>query len=210
MGLYVGNTKYKLMVGGARATFIVEPMPYDYQVEWLGTNGNVVFNTGYVPNTYDLYINGKMYYVGYTDTSSWLSWFAAYTNEQASTYRIIRNSTSNTQVLLYNGRVAGGGGVSAPVTQNAIHTFEFTPTTLKINNNSYSFTKSGNANTGNLTIFSAKFKGRVYYFQLKKGDEFKLDLIPVVKDGVGCLYNKVNGDIFYNTSTGTITLGPMI
>ena len=137
MALYIGNTKYKPIVDGNKATFEIKPIPYDYKVEWIGTNGNVTFNTNYVPNTYDLYINGKMYYIGYTDSSSWLAWFTAYTNEQASTYRIIRNSTTNNQVLLYNGRVAGGGGVTAPVTQNAIHTFEFTPTTLKINNNTY-------------------------------------------------------------------------
>lgn len=187
---------------------VEEPLPYDYEVEWLGSNGNVNVPTNFTPNTYDLYINGKIYYNGYVDTTSYVSWYSAYTNEQSSTYRVLRSASDNTKVLIYNGRVAGGGGISVNVSIGSIYTFEFTPTTLKWNGTSYSFEHSGNVNTGKLSLFSGKFKGRFYYFQIKKGDEMLFDLIPVVKDGVGCFYNKVNGDFLYNTGSGSLEAGP--
>lgn len=211
MALYSGNIKYKAMSGSSKASLVaVHTLPYDYEVEWLGTEGNVRFFTNYIPNTYDIYINGKMYYAGYTNSTAWASWFSAYTNEQASTYRIIRNNTGNTSVLMYNGRVAGGGGMNATVALNTLYTFEFTPTTLKLNDYSVTFTKSGNANTNKLYILGPQYKGRLYYFQLRKGDQMMLDLIPVVKDGVGCLYNKINGEFIYNDLAGTVSIGPRV
>lgn len=208
--IYLGSNRYRMMAGSVESSFVVDSKPYDYEVEWIGTNGNVIFNTFFVPNTYDIYINGKMYYAGYTTNTSWTAWFTAYTNEQASTYRIIRNNTSNTSVLMYNGRIAGGGGMSTTVALNTLYTFQFTPTNLKLNNYSVNFTKSGNANTSVLTIFSNQFKGRLYYFQLRKGDQLVLDLIPVVKDGVGCLYNKVTEEILFNRQSGTVLVGNKI
>lgn len=198
------------MNGGQRSTFVVEKKPYDYQVEWIGTDGNVLFNTGFVPNTYDITIKAKMYYVGFTNNTSWPAWFAAYTDENASTYRIIRNGTSNTAVLMYNGRKAGGGGVSCNVTQNTLYNIEFTPTQLKLNNFSSNFTKSGNVNTATMKIFSTQFKGRMYYFQMYKNGELVVDLIPVVKDNVGCVYDRVSKILLYNTLTGTVLIGPTL
>lgn len=210
MGLYIGNTRYKVMSGTQRSTFITEKRPYDYAVEWIGTNENVYFDTGFVPNTYDITIKAKLYYVGYTDGTSWISWFSAYTNETSSTYRIIRNRASNTSILMYNGRQAGNGNVSVNITQNTLYEIEFTPTRLRINNASYTNSMSGTPNSRSMQIFNPRFKGRMYYFQMYKDDELVMDLIPVVKDNVGCIYDRVSENIINNSLTGTVLIGPKV
>lgn len=37
-----------------------------------------------------------------------------------------------------------------------------------------------------------------------------LDLIPVIKDSIPCMYDKVSGELFYNQGTGQFIAGPVI
>ena len=50
--------------------------------------------------------------------------------------------------------------------------------------------------------------GRVYNFKIMDGNAVVRDFIPVRKDGVGYLYDKVSGQLFGNAaSSGAFTFG---
>ena len=184
--------------------------PYDNEVDWIGTNGNVYIPTDFIPNTSDLTFTGKFYFGGYTDSTQWAAWWSAYTNEQASTYRVIRSSNSNTQVRLYNGVRAGGGGTTVSASVGDVCEFTFTPTQYVWNGTTYSHGSDGSVNTGVLQIFSQKFIGRMIgHFRIYKGNTLIRDYMPVVKNGVGYIYENISGRLYANIGTGTVLYGSL-
>lgn len=50
----------------------------------------------------------------------------------------------------------------------------------------------------------------VFFFQIYDLDSLVLDLIPVVKSGIGCMYDKVSGKLFFSEGTGSFTFGKKI
>lgn len=53
-----------------------------------------------------------------------------------------------------------------------------------------------------------KWNGRIYAVQITQGTEIIMDLIPVRVGNVGYMYDKVSGNLFGNSGTGSFTLGP--
>ena len=183
-------------------------LPYDTEIEYLdfGNNGTNAIDTNVVLSTYDITIKTKIYYSGYSSSGNYLSWFSAYTNEQSDTYRIIRNSNSNTQVLVHNGTRSQGQGTGVSVQLNTLYTIEIYPTYITMNNVQTVFDKNGhgNKNTGSMKLTRMRY----YYFQVIKGNDIILDLIPVRIDTTGYMYDKVSKQLFANTGTGSFVLGP--
>ena len=62
------------------------------------------------------------------------------------------------------------------------------------------FAGSGSSNT--------KWSGRIYYVKITQGNEIIMDLVPVRRDQVGYLYDKVSGKLFGNSGKGNFILGP--
>lgn len=54
---------------------------------------------------------------------------------------------------------------------------------------------------------STGLKARIYSCTVKEGDTLLRNFIPVRKDGVGYLYDKVSGELFGNAGTGSFALG---
>lgn len=48
----------------------------------------------------------------------------------------------------------------------------------------------------------------VFSFQIKEVNQIILDLIPVRKNGIGYMYDKVSGQLFGNAGTGQFIIGP--
>ena len=66
--------------------------------------------------------------------------------------------------------------------------------------NAYIFSMSGNAPA----CENAKMK--LYYCKIWNGETLKRDYIPVLdKEGIACLYDKVDGKYYYNQGTGTFS-----
>lgn len=185
-------------------------LPYDAEIEYLESNGTQQIDTLYVPKGYDNTIETKITYLGYSNTNSWLNWFSAYVNEETDTYRIIRNENLDTQVLVYNGNKPSKGGIKIDVTVGTDYDLKLYPSYLLVNGTMYNFTTlRGNENTNTLHLFGGKgTKIRMWGFKLTKGTTVILDMIPVRKDGVGYMYDKVSGKLFGNVGTGSFTLGP--
>ena len=53
MGLYVGNTKYKVMSGSDKSS-LISPFPYDSEVEYLQFTGTQSIDTGIVLSATDI------------------------------------------------------------------------------------------------------------------------------------------------------------
>ena len=53
--------------------------------------------------------------------------------------------------------------------------------------------------SGNMRMFSAAFSA---------SDGKQFDMIPVRKDGVGYMYDRVSGELFGNQGTGAFLIGP--
>ena len=49
--------------------------------------------------------------------------------------------------------------------------------------------------------------GRIYYCKIWKDGALVRDFIPVVKDNVGYLYDKIGGELYANRGTGSFTYG---
>ena len=209
MGIYVGDKRYAPYIGDKRRRYMgSKSLPYDAEIEYLdfGNDGTNVIDTNVVLSTYDITIKTKIYYSGYSSSGSYQSWFSAYTNEQSDTYRIIRNGSSSSQVLVHNGTRAQGQGNGVSVQLNTLYTIEIYPTYITMNNVQTVFDHNGhgNKNTGSMKLVRMRY----YYFQVIKGNDIILDLIPVRIDTTGYMYDKVSKQLFANTGTGSFVLGP--
>lgn len=54
-------------------------------------------------------------------------------------------------------------------------------------------------------------RGRLYYYQVFMNNRVVLDMVPVVnQSNVACMYDKVSGQCFYNSGTGSFITGPVV
>ena len=60
------------------------------------------------------------------------------------------------------------------------------------------------------TSFFTHLKCRKISFKLIIDEEVVRDMIPVRKGNIGYMYDKVSGQLFGNSGTGSFTLGPDI
>lgn len=207
--------------GGGGSHGIIPPapepeLPYDYEVEYISNEqfpGNVFIDTlidGQNPN---LIINSKIRIKGgfglyqYVFLSNIYDIDNAFVNYMLSGYQqnpvnlffipyskvykfIERNSVLMNSIL--------------DVSLNAVTQI------TSINGQLYTTEKATNkVNTGTIKLFSPYETGYsifdVFSFQIYDLDTLVLDLIPVVKSGVGCMYDKISGNLFFAEGTGSFT-----
>lgn len=181
---------------------------YDAEIEYLESTGTELINIDIILNDYNNTIETKITHLGYLGNLAYSSWFSSYTDENSNAYRIIRNNTSNTSILVYNGRKAGGGGTTFSINVGNTYNIKLYPTYGTINNTNIAYSSSkGNQNKNSLKLFNHT-KERIYYFKIIKEDTVILDLIPVRIGSVGYMYDKVSDTLFGNSGTGSFILGP--
>ena len=179
-------------------------LPYPL-ADYVGTNGWVYFDTGYVPTGANIRIKTRFFYRWYVDNTSWVNWYGAYTGESVETYRIIRNGSSNTQVSYCNGSEANTSGQRL-FNINYGETYDIDANKNHITINGViknDGAHSNTVNTGTLKIFSSPFSGRCYYMQIYDNDILVVDLVPVVYNNVGCFYDKVRKLLITPIGKGT-------
>lgn len=99
---------------------------------------------------------------------------------------------------------------------NTIYNIQFGNNTIQWNNNTFNIGYTGDNFTSIeplalLGTYDGNYLslGRYYFLKLKdENGQLVLDLIPVRKDGVGYMYDKVSGQLFGNAGTGSFILGP--
>jgi hypothetical protein len=175
--------------------------PYDAEVEYLEFSGTQYINTNIVPSynlPFEIRINS-------TSTASNVTIFGVMNDWHNNNYRL----------MYYNnyGRFVAGNAVQLASLKTGDYVVKYDGSnTVLVNNTSYSISPSSNStslklyigannNAGTANYF---FKGKLYY--CKFGD--LLDFIPVKKNNVGYLYDRVSGELFGNSGSGSFILGP--
>lgn len=185
-----------------------EPLPYDYEVEYLvGTNSTYI-DTGVVLDSTDK-VNLKFTMTDY----SGLYWPVFGYFGDSTTFYIQGGSGNNTSILFSYGSTTkitvSTQGQQRPYTA-----------TVSINNGDISVAESGAHRTftasfvGTQTAWYGRGRGvnaygggRHLYRLIVDG---KCDLVPCVKDGVPCFYDQVSKSFKYNSGTGSFVAGPRI
>lgn len=182
------------------------PCPYDAEVEYLQSSGTQFINTGIVPtNTTGLYIDMQKttssdgHYMGVRETSGntrlLIGASSTYYYGWGDWWRFSGTGNNNRHVItlnFYNSRITDFDNGLA----KNLATLRFTPT-LPI----YIFKANDAAST------TTPRACKIYAAKITSADTLVRDFIPVRKDGVGYLYDKVSGELFGNAGTGDFIIG---
>lgn len=208
MGLYVGNTKYKVMSGSDKSS-LISPFPYDSEVEYLQFTGTQSIDTGIVLSETDIVEIDAKFNSGVTKNYNQLISSIG----SSSSYVFLRLTKAGTT---YYARY--GATTSSTVTADTPfdrHVFKLKKSELyedgvKILTLSYNSMPSANAIIGAVASNTCLI-GNVYELIIydSLGEE-RIHLVPVRKGTAGYLYDKVSNQLFGNSGTGNFVLGPDI
>ena len=118
----------------------------------------------------------------------------------------------------------GNGWKNIKKVDNEIHIFDISGNgIIRLDDDTYNINNEGNTNNTSssfkcpysLLLFAANDHGikysdqfRIYSCQIYENNILLFDLIPVKKNGVGYLYNKVTNQLLSNSGSGNFILGP--
>jgi len=201
---------------------------YDAEIEYLESTGTQYIDTNIIPNEntgiriYSIHGNyTDKYAVGLrnnTNATRWCighkdhEWYCGYgdviyifntindgINEYEEKQRIVTdlceislNYMNNKKAKVYNLMSTNTYEVNLPE-------LSFIP--------SYTIRLFG---TSGVNATYTKWDGKIYGVKISQGTNLIMDLIPVRKDGVGYMFDKVTKRLFGNNGTGTFILGPDI
>jgi hypothetical protein len=182
-------------------------LPYDAEVEYLESTGTQWIDTGFVFNssTDDVKVDFAL-----LDGSRYKWCFGSH---EANAYCAVGsgNGTNARNVAYGDGRtqVADSYFVNNQCLFQADSSGAYLASTKIRNGQSFSATKS--IYLFNLNIVSSgdyKSSTRIWRFSATRNGVLVRDLIPVRKDGVGYMYDRVSGQLFRNQGTGSFVIGP--
>lgn len=185
------------------------PLPYDAEVEYLEASGAQYIDSGINADS-DLAIFFK-----FALTSTEINQNMGVLKVDGSTYTRHHFSVAGSTTKIYYW-LNTSQFLNKNVDTNA-HTLGYNGTTRKVLYDGTSYNApSGSWDTElNYWIFARNSNGaaitytkmKIYFFQMNKNGSQVRDFIPVRKDGVGYLYDKVSGQLFGNLGSGSFTYG---
>ena len=185
----------------------VKGLPYDAEVEYLESDGTQYINTGVIPtNTIGveigiLYSNNKCgfisggnkwqyeFYIGRADNS------IIFNTNTSQGLRISKGNSFVDSMHVYkydNGscyiddELVGTNSPNIPSTSRTLCVFCY----------------NRSSGHGEFTV------GKLYFLKITINGVLQRDLIPVRVGQVGYMYDKVSGNLFGNSGTGSFILGP--
>lgn len=185
-------------------------LPYDAQVEYLQSSGTQYINTGKVPDaSTGIYVEltrtktGDSYCCGLRDTSGNTRWLIGTNNTY--TYKGWGGYGNNITIAhgiaklnyLNSGKWEAKQIDAANFTSYNLGELPFTP-----QNEIRLFGSAG------VSASYTKWSGRIHAVKISQGSDIIFDFIPVRKDGVGYMYDRISGNLYGNNGTGSFTLGP--
>lgn len=177
------------------------PLPYDYEVEFLESTGEQRIDTGILPSTScDFSLDVEV--VATTNTDSCLfcastTWafgkLGLFYTKNLEMYYLIRGAAWSINLSRHVFRVnAGDLYQDGQLKYDAEIPLSAIDTTLKLISDG----------TG-----GRKCICRIYSFKYVDQDT-RMELIPVVKDGIGCFYDVISETVLYNQGSGQFIIGP--
>ena len=180
-------------------------MPYDAVISYIESSGTQYIDpdvlsgnaTDITMRMHILVADANKRLVGSSNTS-----FEYYLSSSSKLSVRSNNAAKNST------KTPGTGGQHTYRISNATNYFYYDST-------SYSFTHNGTSYQGaslylliRPSASSTGINARLYSCTIKEGDTLLRNFIPVRKDGIGYLYDRVSGELFGNAGTGSFTLGP--
>jgi hypothetical protein len=180
------------------------PLPYDAELEYLESTGTQWIDTLIQPTTG----YGFELYGGFTNFSNneffgggkdWSNGLGICTHQQNS-YGIIVGTTevctiSANNNVMHQFRVNTDGTVYVDNTYQGVSSTTFPEYTYTMNIFRHSATKVPQSE-------------KIYYCKIFNNEGLVFDGIPVRKDGIGYMFDKVTNQLFGNNGTGEFILGP--
>lgn len=217
----LGVTPFFRGGGGSHGVIPPSPepvLPYDYEVEYLEVNsetGFVFIDTKFILDSF--FSLEALFNIQSFSSGSYNVLFSNGDGLSAVSYGIYRNGSSDADFCIkWNSNYSGQDvSLTAPFNIPLFIEIDGVSKTVTFNNITKGITNiSSMHNSSSLKLFSpvnsrivyAKF----YYMKINNGDIPVLHLIPVVKDSIGCVYDKVSGKILEPQGGGRFTLGKKI
>ena len=179
--------------------------PYDYEVEYLDSSGTQYIDTG-VGEGYDSTLLNIQCDFQHLTTSGDYRWVIFDSCDDNSYMGIQRNG-----VFCY---IGGSQNKGVGTITNLKRTYHFDGYIEGIGNKAY--TRNSCTLTNTIRLFGMRSISncescRIWFFRITYNNTIVRDLIPVVdKQGVGCMYDKVSKQLFYNQGTGNFIVGPRV
>lgn len=183
-------------------------LPYDAEIEYLQSSG-----TQYID--INIFGNGLLEYeIKYLWTSGDYKYvLGAQESDSVNRFSLMTGTWSNRRIYYNNGGSSNekyytitAAEQAAPIISRKVYYDIFLNTARKGYFSAVTYTTPVTISVfakHQGTTYGYGFVGRLYY--LKIGN---LDLIPVRVGQVGYMYDKVSGELFGNSGTGSFTLGP--
>ena len=180
------------------------------QVEYIESTGTQWIDTGITPVAATFGFEGR-FTVLQTGTEAAGFMGCRYSNT-ARRYNIFyQNNGLRIDII-------GTTGITYAVKQGNILTLKLTSDKMYCGVNRYSRTLEADGTNhfylfnmlDNTAPFSTAAKQRLHWLKIYNGSTTVRDYVPVVKDGVACLYDKISQTYFYNGGTGNFIAGPVV
>lgn len=212
MGLYVGNTKYKPIVGGVG--YKVVKLPYDAEVEYLESSGTQYIDTGILPDG-----TTKVELRGVFEYSAGTARFGSRAGDTSLQFDVIAGSDNKVRIDFGTGTYANSRWTVGQHIVSAIIIDALTKkATIEYGGNidTHTYTSSFSSQSSYpLTLFAFNSAGNILLasdmtvssFRCWKSSVLIMDMIPVRVGTTGYMYDKVSGQLFSNAGTGSFILG---
>lgn len=187
-----GAIRRRTMGGG-------NPLPYDREVAWLQGDGVAYINTG-IKSARTVQI--KIHVVDYFSTSYGGKWlFGGRVSSSNGQFGFFINGTNFNVYIAWS---ANQYAFNHCTTYPSECDIEMKLNSLKIGNTSHTFSGSSFTGTQPIHIYGLNNNGtniangnyKIGAIYITNGST-TLDLIPVVKNGVGCFYDRLSGTFYY-------------
>jgi hypothetical protein len=185
--------------------------PYDAEVEWLQSDGDQYFDTGF-KHTQNTRIACKLEHVGTMQTYSYP--FGSLGGASGSNKLFTACVNGSSKLATYYGT---GTAHAFNISGSGVHTFDLAKNVHKVDNSTYTFSSRTFTSEYNTTIFGvtsydgsfvgSKVVVRFYYFQIYDNGVLVRDFVPVKDNGVGYMYDKVSGNKYANAGSGAFLFG---
>lgn len=191
-------------------------LPYDAKIEYLQGDGASYIDTGIVDK--GQYKIVAQLSCTWPTTSGQFTFIYGCCEGWSSKARVARIQQGSYFYLWYNDTEKS----SAKFTQTFFY-IEDIPTAFNVNGSAlWSRSSATNDNTRSIYVFACSYGDRAnfgnnaassaslkyYNFKVYNGNTLLINLIPVRVGTVGCMYDKISGNLFYNQGTGNFVLGP--
>ena len=196
-----GNVMSLTLQKVSQPSFAIPVLPYDAEVEYLLSSGTQYIDTLIQPNQ---------------DLSVEIKW----KNEtnQNSKYLFGSGTSTTNCIRAYIGDSSfwrfGGGYKSFSTNDTTERTAVMDKNKVVMNGEEYSYGGTVGTFSSSTTIklfagatATSMISTRIYYFKVSQNGTLILDLIPVRKDGIGYMYDRVSGQLFGNDGTGDFAVG---